>query len=492
MATTDTQLIAWLKGNNAKRRILVEVGVQVEGVEITRYLSDKGYITGASESPSNTIYTPVICGGVQFTESLSLTGEASLSVGSIELDNSDGAIDSWQDDIWQQRTIKVYIGDYSWARTDFYLIFDGVTAKVDSNDRDKITLTVSDKLQRLNNTVTDIKLGGASANKDKLLPLLFGQCFNISPLLVDLANLEYQIHNGPIEGIIEVRDNGVPVAFTPFLSTGKFRLLQAPAGTITCSAYGDKPSSYSNDAVTMIKRLVKDYGLAGQRFTDADLDLTSLSTFAAANTQPLGIYLTEKANVVEVVNRIAASLGAAVMMTRTGLMRIVKLDLPQASAGTIVSSKDMEEFSIHVSEMPPVYAAIKLGYAKNWTPQESLQTGIPADHIEIFGQEWPLTTTFADSATATKYKLFSDPDMIETLLLTTSVANTECSRRNVLWKTQRKVVSYSALPHLMLESLGDPQTIQHSRFGLSTGSRGQIVEVVTDWINAKISFGVIV
>jgi hypothetical protein len=202
MATTDTQLIAWLKSNSAKRRILMEVGVQVGGVEITRYMSDRGYITGASESPANTPYVPLICGGVQFTESLSLTGEASLSVGTIELDNCDGAIDSWLSDIWQSRSVKIYIGDYSWARTDFYLLFDGITDVIQSSDRDKVTLRVSDKLQRLNNTVSDVKVGGSGANKDKLIPLLFGQCFNISPVLVDLANLEYQIHNGPIDTII--------------------------------------------------------------------------------------------------------------------------------------------------------------------------------------------------------------------------------------------------------------------------------------------------
>jgi hypothetical protein len=490
MATTDTQLIAWLKSNTAKRRILMEVGVQVSGSEITRYISDRGYITGASESPANTSYLPLICGGVQFTESLSLTGEASLSVGTIELDNCDGAIDSWLSDIWQSRSVKIYIGDYSWARTDFYLLFDGITDVIQSSDRDKVTLRVSDKLQRLNNTVTDTKVGGSGANKDKLIPLLFGQCFNISPVLVDLANLEYQIHNGPIDSIIEVRDNGVPVNYTAFLSTGKFRLNQAPVGTITCSARGDKPSTYSNDAVTMIKRIVKDYGLASQRFVDADLDLTSLTAFAATNTQPLGIYLTEKANVIEVINRIASSIGSAVMMTRTGLMRIVKLDLPQATAGTTVTSADMELQSIYVSDMPPVASAIKLGYCKNWTVQEALQTGIPADHIEIFGKEWPFDSTQNDTTTATKYKLFADPDLIETLLLTTAVADTESTRRKTLWNTQRRVVSYKGLPHLILESLGSPQTIQHTRFDLSTGVRGQIVEVTTDWLNAKVTFGV--
>lgn len=491
MSVTDAQLIAWLKSGTAKRRILMEVGVKVSGVETTRYLSDKGYITKSGESPASTSYTPVISGGVQFTESLSLDGQASLSEGTIEFNNVNGEIDSWQNDVWQGRTVKLYIGDYSWPRTDFYKIFDGITAKIDSSDRDKLTLVMSDKMQRLNNTVTDTKLGGSSANKDKLIPLMFGQCWNVSPLLVDLANLEYQIHNGPIDSIIEVRDNGVPVLYTAFLSTGKFRLSQQPVGTITCSARGDAPSSYSNDAVTMIKRLVKDFGLAAQRFVDADLDLTALSTFASANTQPLGLYLTEKTNVIDAINQIASSIGSSVAMTRAGLMTIVKIDLPQSSAGTTVTAADITERSLYIAELPPVTAAIKLGYCKNWTVQEALQTGIPPEHVVIFGQEWPFTSTQTNSTTATDYKLFTDPDMTETLLLTTSVADTECTRRKILWSTQRRVIQYEGLAHLLLEPLGNPQTVQHRRFGLSSGVRGQIIENSVDWLNARITIKVL-
>lgn len=483
---TDAQLIAWLKSGTAKRRILMEVGVLSGGSEVTRYLSDRGYITGSTETPASTTYTPVISGGVKFTESISLTGEASLSAGTIEFNNINGEIDSWQNDVWQGRPVKLYIGDYSWARVSFYKIFDGITARLDCSERDKVTLVLSDKMQKLNTTVSDVKLGGSSSNKDKLIPLMFGQCFNVSPLLVDIANLEYQIHNGPIDSIIEVRDNGVPVAYTPFLSTGKFRLSQQPAGTITCSARGDAPTTYANDAVTMIKRLVKDYGLAGQRFTDSDLDLTALTAFASANTQPLGIYLTEKSNVVEVVNRIAASIGSSVLMTRAGLMTIVKIDLPQASAGTTITASDITERSLYISELPDVVAAVKLGYNKNWTVQEALQTGIPASHIEIFGQEWPLTSTQTASTTAANYKLFVDPDMTETLLQTTSVADTECIRRKDLWSVQRKVVHYEGLAHLLLEPLGGPQTVQHNRFGLSAGVRGQIINLESDWINGRV------
>lgn len=494
MAVTSTQLKEWLKKTGSSRRcVLVEVGVRVGGVETTRYLSNKGYTTKGFESPANTQYLPVVSGGVTFTESLSLDGSVSISSGGIEFNNLDGKLDSWLSDIWKNRSVKVFIGDELWPRADFYQIFDGVTDRIECTANDEVALVVSDKLQRLNTTVSDAKLGGSTANADKLVPWLFGEAFNVTPLLTDPANHEYQVNGGQINYIFEVRDNGVPVNFVPLLSQGKFRLTQAPQGTITCDVQGDAPSGvYVNDVVSIIKRLVKSFGNAQQRFTDSDLDLTSLTAFASANTQPVYLYLTDRAVVLECCNKLASSIGARVMMSRNGLMSLVKINLPQASAGTTVTADDMYEKTIHVSEMPPVVASVQIGYCRNNTVQNALQTGLPAWQIDMYAaeQEW-LTSTQKSESVATDYKLFTNPDMTETQLMLQADADVEANRLNVLWGVQRKVVTYDGLPWLMLESLGSPQTVQHRRFNLAAGVRGQIVNITSDWLNAKIQIGVL-
>lgn len=494
MAVTSTQLKEWLKNTGSARRcVLVEVGVKVGNTEVVRYLSNKGYTTKANEFPANMQYLPYVSGGVTFTESLSLDGSVSLSAGSIEFDNTEGKLDSWLTDVWKNRSVKVFIGDELWPRTDFYQIFDGVTAKLDCNSRDKFSLVVSDKLQRLNTTVSDVKLAGTSANADKLIPLLFGEQFNVTPLLTNLGTHEYQVHSGQINFIKEVRDNGIPVAFVPVLTEGKFRLLQQPFGTITCDVQGDAPSGiYTDNVVGIIKRLVKSFGNAQQRFVDADIDVASINAFAAANTQPVGLYLTEKANVLECCNKLASSIGARVVMSRIGLMYLVKLDLPQTSAGTLVKADDMYERSLHISQMPEPVAAVQIGYCKNNTIQNSLQTGLPSDQIEMYAQEqeW-LTSTQKTQAIADDYKLFTNPDMIETQLMTTVGADAEAIRLKTLWGVQRRVLSYDGMPWLMLEGLGNPQTLQHSRFGLSAGVRGQIIQITSDWLKAKIQIGVL-
>lgn len=482
---------AWLKDQKAIRCVLIEVQVQVAGVETTRYLSNKTYVTGAGDTPANTAYSPAVAGGVEFTESLSLDGTASMSYGDIELYNIGGDKDSWLNDIWRNRSIKVYMGDVSWARSQFQMVFNGVVFDVDTRTRDRINLKLTDKMQRLNNPVTEVKLGGTSQNKERVLPLCFGECFNIEPLLVDAATHEYQVHNGAVERIIEVRDNGVPVSFTEYLATGKFRLNQSPVGQITCSVQGDKYLSYITDVGSIIERIVTGYGHATQRFTSTDIDNTKLAAFKSANTQPVGLYLSERANVVDVCNQLASSVGARVAMSRSGLLYLTKVSLPRSDSGTTVTASDMLERSLTISDLPPVVASVQVGYAKNWTVQSNIQTGIPAEHVAMFAQEW-LTSTSSDSTVATKYNLFTDPVMEETLLLRGADAATESARRLALFKTQRKVVKYEGLPGLMLETLGNTQTVQHSRFGLGAGSAGQIIMLQTSWLNPKVTVEVLI
>ena len=490
--TTDAQLITWLKSSTAKRCVLVEVSVSAGGVETLRYLSDKGYYTSPTSTPANTLYEPLINGGLDFTESISLDGSPSISFGTIELANIAGEIDSWIEDVWTNRSIKLFIGDLTWERADFYQIFDGVVADADSTSREKISIKMSDKLQRLNTSLSEVTLGGTTVNSDKLRPLLFGECHNITPLLADTALEEYMVHNGPIERIIEVRDNGINVDFTPDISRGTFRLNQAAVGTITCSAQGYKPLLYTNSAFKLIVSIVKSYGNAQQRLTNADIDQDSFDSIdALTQGSPVGIYLTEKSNVLDVCNKLASSVGGRLAFDRIGRLYCVRLDLAGITGGTEVTYEDMEEWSLDISSRPAVVAAVKVGYCKNYTTQTALADGLPPNIAELYGQEW-VTVTAKDEQVANTYRLFTETTTQETQLLTTDSAIAESYRRLQLFKTQRKVIRYNGEGYLLLEKLGDPQTLKHRRFGLENGKTGQIISISKDWFNAKVDFEVLI
>lgn len=488
---SDELFTKWLKDSSSIRCVLVEVSAKVGGIETTRYLSSKGYVTGGSDVPANTHYSPVILGSVKFTETLPLDGgNVNLSFGDIEIDNLEGTRDSWLDDIWANRKANVYVGDVRWPKSDFRIIFSGVVSGIDSKNSSRLNLKIGDKLQRLNTTVSEVKLLGNTINKEALIPLCFGECHNITPLSVDAAINEYQVHNGPIEHIIEVRDNGVPVLFTPLLSIGKFRLTKQPSGAVTCSVQGDKPAAYANDIASLIKTLVVGYGQAEKRFTLAEIDPVSFSAFAAANVQPVGIFLKDRANVLDVANKLAASVGGRLTVNRSGLLALTALVKP-STAGRSISAMDMVERSLSLSQFPTVMAGVKVGYCKNYTVQDNLQTGIPLDHILMFKQEW-LTVTRTDSIAATDYITYTEPVIEETQLLTAADAVAEAIRRLDMVSSQRKVIRYTGMAHLMLEELGGSQTITHRRFGLSAGVTGKIISLATDWLDQHITIEVVI
>jgi len=496
MTISNAQFTAWLKDPGVSRVVLVEVTVGLNGGGTqTRYLSDKGYTSSPSDTPANTYYQPRITGSLQITRSIDATNNGALSqtFGDLALNNIDGALDSWFNDYWVNRAITYFVGDPSWARSDFRQVFAGVCGGIDTSDRTSFNVLISDKLQRLNTTISETTLGGSTSLADNLLPLLFGECFNISPLLTNASTNEYMVHNGPIERIIEVRDNGVPVSFTPSLSTGKFTLTNQPYGTITCSVQGAKPSGvYSNTAAALVKLLITSYGsVVGNRFTTGELDTATFTAFDTAHPQPVGVYLSDRQNVLDICNQLLQSLGAQLFVDSSGLVSIVQLNLPQSLPGTSVGIADMQDRTLTIKTLCPVVASVKLGYDKNWTVQSQLAGGLDQGSAALFMQEY-LMVTQKDTTAAANYNLYTDPQQIDTLLVVGSDATIECTRRLNIFNVQRKVITYQGFYHLIFEQLGSPQTLTHPRFGLSGGVTGQIVSIAVDYLSPTVTFEVLV
>lgn len=495
MALSDAQFKAWLKSPGAIRTVLVEVVARIVSTETTLYLSSRNYATGGADTPAHTAYQACITGGVSTRESLNLDGSPSMSWGDIQIGNLDGRRDGWLDYVWSNRAVAVYVGDPTWPRADFRLVFAGVVDDIDSQARDTLTLRLRDKLERLNAPVSETLLDGSTENKARLIPITLGEVHNVEPLLINPTALTYQYHDGQTtaERLIEVRDNGAPIAtYTTSLSAGTFTLTASPVGQITCDVQGAKPGgTYRNDVGNLVQHLVQSYGPSATRFSGADLDATQLAAFVTACPQAVGRHLGERENVLAVCQELAASVGAQVVCTSTGLLRLIRLALPATGTPTAVTSADMEAGSLAISQRPPVKATAKIGYAKNCTPQASgLATGLPASSASALGQEW-LSVTSTDTSVASTYKLDAQPVQVDTLLIDTTEATTEANRRRDLWKTQRSVYTATYLPDLLLVELGDTWTITHPRLGLSAGKTGLVVNIERDWLKGRVTVGVL-
>ena len=491
MAITQSQFISWLSSNTAQRVVLVEAGVMTGGVEAVRYLSNAGYVTSPTDTPANTAYLPYVAGMGQFTEQLSLDGSPSISFGDLELFNASGELDAWLFDVWSNRTVKVYLGDSTWTRGDFQLIFAGVIDSIGSAQRNRLNLKVRDKLQLLNNPISEAVLGGTTSNAQRLIPLTFGEVHNVEPLLITPSSLTYQVHNSAIESVIEVRDNGVPVTVTQSLASGTFQLTASPVGQITVSVQGDKPSgAYSNTVGALVQRIATGYGPAATRLTAADFDTTAMTAFNTACPQPVGIYCSDRVNVLEACQQLAASVGAQIITTPTGLIRLVQLGIPVSASDTLTTT-DMLENTLQIGQVCPVKAAVQLGYCKNWTVQTGLASGLSAASTEMFTTEY-LTINQSDSTVAANYKLDAKPTEEDTLLLVTSDATAEAARRLALWKIQRMTLKVTCFANKLLAQLGAGITVTHSRYGLSAGKTGQIIGITRDWMAGRVTLEVLV
>lgn len=482
---TDAEFTAWLK-KGGRYTVLVEVDTASP-----KYLSTLPYTTLPTDTPANRVYYPVIAGGVALTESLSLDNSASLSAGDIELSNEDGSLDSWLDEVWVNRAIRVYVGDVSWNKSDFKLIFNGVVSSLDSSSASRLNIVLRDKLQRLNTPVSEDQLGGTTPNAERLRPLVFGECHNIEPLLVDPALHEYQCHNGALERIIEVRSEGVPREITTSgVPTGSFRLTASPEGTITASVQGST-SPYVNTVAGIVQRLATSYGTPSERFTFGDIDTVQMAAFDAAHPQPVGVFLNDRNNVLQVCQDLASSVGAQVTMSREGKLRLVKIELPPTGTPLVITPADYEAQSLSISQRSTVQAGIRLGFCKNWTVQTSIDSGIPAEHRDLFGQEY-LSVSARDSAVASNYKLYAEPQQVDTLLLKRTDVSAEATRRLNLWKQPRTVYQVTAFAHLLTLEIGQAVTLYGTRFGLELGKTGMVVGLETDWIGKRVKVEVLV
>lgn len=499
---TDAQYLDWLKSQAAYRCVLIEVAVQIGGVESVVYLATKPFTTGPGEAPANTTYLPIATVGTLFTERLLLEGDGSLSAGDLEIDNIGGERDAWAGTsyVWANRSIKAYIGDVRWPRADFRMIFNGIVADIAPRGRSKLALKLRDKLQRLNTPISEAKLGGTGENQDALRPVAFGQVFNVTPLRTSTGTLDYQGHDGSSEGIIEPRDNGAPLIggeYTTNPAGGTFTLGDQPAGAVTVSFRGDNVGGYRETVAPIIKRIVTAYGKASDRFSDADIDLVNFSTFDSGHQQGVGLYSSDRLNVLTACQMLAGSLGAQLVMSRLGLLRIVQLALPGVGTPFVIGPEHVVHTKQGESTLQPTgrtaaVGAVKLGFCKNWTVQEAgTLAGLPDRHKDLFSTEWR-TTTKSDAATLAKFRLNAEPVQQDTMLLTRADAGAEAQRRLDLWKVPRTTYEFDGVPELLQLELGQAVTVYNPRFGMAAGVPGIVISLAPDWNTGRVKVGFLV
>ena len=497
-----SELISWLNTPDHIKCVLAEItDVGNAPVLFTNTAAGSVYLSSTAYYSNNIDYLPIIDGGLRFNETLNIEGSISSSFGSLELTNIAGIHDSYLQYVWKRRPIKIYLGDPSWPRADFVMIFDGLVEDLVTTNESILSLSVFDKLQRLNDNITEKTLSDTAYSQKPLstiLPVLFGECFNITPLMVDNGITEntgqvYMVHDGAINGLIEVRDNGVPINVDINTTKGTFALLTQPNSTITCSVQGYATGGYAPTVPGIINTIVKNYGSQTNRFTDSEI---SFSDFT--NTSKVGIYCKDRANILEVCAEIARSVGSGLICTsitvvddsvEASKLRLVELKNPVGTPKFYLNDAAMVEGTLSVSQTFPVKPSIKLAYCKNYTVQESPAKGLhPSSN---FADAY----LYADATSTSQQTLYRDSGITTeeiTLLLAADEAQAEADKRLALWSTQRVLITATYVPEYLFVQLGDIVSVQSNRFNLTNGKLGIVYSIDRDWISGNVQIGVLV
>ncbi len=199
MPKSIDQIKSWLDSSSHLKCVLADIGYYNAGEQTLR-LSTRSYYDGANE------YIPNIIGGISFSESLSADLSVSINYGTLELENTGGTYDHYLNYIWKRRPISLYLGDPSWSKSDFILVFSGLVDNLVSSGESTLQLTIVDGLEQLNEsltTKTTKDLTGdytvKTSEEEKLVPILFGEVFNLSPIIVDTGR---NYDTGPWTGIL--------------------------------------------------------------------------------------------------------------------------------------------------------------------------------------------------------------------------------------------------------------------------------------------------
>jgi hypothetical protein len=460
-------------------------------------MSNRGYVTGGADSPANTVYEPIISGGVKLSESISIDASPTISFGDIEIENVTGSRDSWLNDKWENRDIVVFYGDVKWVRSDFRRVLKATCGGIGSSSRTTLNLLLRDDLQKLNVPVTALPNGSGSIYEGVPDPILFGECFNITPQLVDGITNEYKVGGVGIESVMEVRDNGVPVTSTVgkvppinVILDGTFTLTVPPAGTITVSAQGYKDvSGYSPSVYTTLGYLKDLYGNTASQ--SVPKSASKWGSGYVGKDYFIGLYLSGTANLLATMQEVAGSIGAQIVISRQGEIQIQQINFPPVGSPTVIDKSHIVEKTLAVDSRTTATDAVSIGYAKNWTVQKDLQTAIQQTATTNYATEW-LTVVKTDNTAATDYKIQNLPVMKETLLIVRTEALNEAQRRLDVVKVVRTVYKMTCFSSMLDLELGQAVTIVHDRFGMSSGVTGVVVGLEPDWINARINVKVMV
>jgi hypothetical protein len=367
-----------------------------------------------------------------------------------------------------------YLGDPSWSFADFkaFPFFTGIIENIDISI-EKVSIKIRDKMGVLDGQIQQNTLATGETNEP--IPLSYGTVRNVTPRLVDAATHKYQWHDGTVQSLDAVYDNGISISFTVNNTLGTFTLNSQPAGTITCTGRGAKPvGTWLNTASLIINDILTRVGDSINCLSIEEVDLNSL---AELPNYQLGIYISEKENKLNVLEMICASMRAGFTFDRNGKFKVVRITDPNAQQAIYeITNLNAKENSLSIKSINTPQWETTLGYQKNYTVQKELQTAITETDRAWRKEEYRKAIS-TNAAIKTTHLNATNPKLKETCLDVLADANTEAAAMQAILEKKCYEVDIELLDLMFLFNPGDIIELKYNGLGLENGRKMQILEV---------------
>lgn len=297
------------------------------------------------------------------------SGGGSSAKGTITLVNADGALDYLKNWGLDGRQIDIYKGDSSKTFSQFDLWFSGTmdSAEFFYSDKSAATVQISlrDKWIRLDRPIQTNRYLGTNSGatgleglpndiKNNPKPLAYGEIFNFRAIPVNTSTRTYQLHDGAINGVVNVYDSGVELVkdtaigtagdfanstlllaasiasskYATCLAEGYIRLSSDPAGEVTVNFTGDKTGgTYVSSVSDIVNRIALRMG-----FSASELETSAFTDLNTANNTAVGIAVSDERDASDVVSELLNSIGAFGTQKRAGLLTVGRLEIEQRVA----------------------------------------------------------------------------------------------------------------------------------------------------------------
>ena len=475
---TDEEYKHWLSDTTALRVILGEFVAFDSGVEVTHRVGTEYFSTSPSDTPPNTIYTGALIGEPTFTSRAteSYGGSTFISFGSIIIDNTGGRIDDWIVQSFAGREAILKIGSPDWDIDDFRVIFNGVSDRVDIPDDGSLEIFIKDKQRLLDAPIQTNRMNQEEDLAGVEIPLCFGECYNISPIL-DINNVNrYVINDGPIESVDAVYIDGEEItSFVVSLAGGYFTLDLEPSGIVTANVRGDTSMGYRDTipgiAELMVSKVMPEVapGSAGKL----------VRTWGTAVS---GVYITSRTNLLDALDSLGV--GFRYGFDRDGEFSFSPLEEPGDPVVVIDDIETHGDLGLIKGDVPVWKSTV--GYKRNWTTQNSLSDTAPDVLRNFVSKDYTLFTSSDSPEIKVECVIAQEPDYVRTPFINATDADDESKRLLALYGKQRYIATVSAYSRPLTLSIGDTITLQDGRFGLQGGVEFVVVGMTEKLIDSKV------